>query len=94
MGLELNMKKEVLEPGDAVVSSQPDSAIVLKDVRIGQEGWFRICWRCTDRDLVFNRDDTIGVWCKVEDIDGVKKDEASEMKAIVKQLRVNGCFDE
>ncbi|KAF8369183.1 hypothetical protein PRIPAC_87012 [Pristionchus pacificus] len=122
MGLELNMKKEVLEAGDAVVSSQPDSAIVLKDVRIGPgrigsvfvgggrpgEGSKVLItdrvevvegtndgsrdvqvpvWNSTDRDLVFKRDDTIGVWCKVEDIDGVKKDEASEIKAIVKHLR-------
>ncbi|KAF8354325.1 hypothetical protein PRIPAC_95948 [Pristionchus pacificus] len=123
MGLELNMKKEVLEPGDAVVSSQPDSAIVLKDVRIGPgrigsvfvgggrpgEGSKVLItdrvevvegtndgsrdvqvpvWNSTDRDLVFNRDDTIGVWCKVEDIDGVKKDEASEMKAIILGARL------
>ncbi|KAF8355114.1 hypothetical protein PRIPAC_96737 [Pristionchus pacificus] len=112
MGLELNMKKEVLEPGDAVVSSQPDSAIVLKDVRVGP-GWIgsvfvgggrpgegskvlitdRVevvegtndgsrdvqvpVWNSTDRDLVFKRDDTIGVWCKVEDINGPRPSQPS-----------------
>ncbi|KAF8359166.1 hypothetical protein PRIPAC_94161, partial [Pristionchus pacificus] len=127
MGLELNLKKEVLELGDASLSCQPDSAIVLKDVRIepgrigsvfvgggrpgqgskvlitdrievvegindGSEAVQVPVWNDTSSDLVFKKNDTIGVWCKVEDVNAVRKGEESNLQTMIKHLRVNGCL--
>ncbi|KAF8371483.1 hypothetical protein PRIPAC_77912 [Pristionchus pacificus] len=118
----LNLKKEVLELCDASLSCQPDSVIVLKDVRIepgrigsvfvgggrpgqgskvlitdrieavegindGSEAVQVPVWNDTSSDLVFKKNDTIGVWCKVEDVNAVKKGEESNLQTMIKHLR-------